>query len=40
MQMRQPYTCSRRVSVAASLLVCLSIIVGSAAALAAIVPLT
>ncbi len=40
MDTRQPYVSSRRVSLAASLLICLSILAGSAAAIAAIVPLS
>lgn len=39
MKSRQPYVYTRRLSVAAPLLICLSILAGSAAALAAIVPL-
>ncbi|SIQ49939.1 MULTISPECIES: hypothetical protein [unclassified Bosea (in: a-proteobacteria)] len=40
MDTRQPYISSRRVSLAASVIICLSIVVGSAAAIAAIVPLS
>jgi hypothetical protein len=40
MDTRQPYVYSRRISVAASLIICLSIVAGSAVAIAAIVPLS
>jgi hypothetical protein len=40
MDLRQPYACPRRASAAASLMILVSIIVGSAAALATLVPLS